>query len=318
MAKIFVSYSRKDRSYVEQIVDQLKLNGHEIVVDVDSISAGQNWQQTLAEGLKISDVFIAFISSNSVTSQNVLIEIGAARAYASESDRMLVIPIVIDEVQVPPAIQSLLYIGALEFNVAEVVGKIEEAIARFVGRKAAEEEKKVALSQRMEKNAAEYINEAMILLERLEKRNRYIGFVWYVAGFLSLIAGIFFGVISVIGANSTNDRAWADLLFLGLKGLVVVGLLGACSKYAFTLGRSYVSESLKSADRIHAISFGRFFLRVYGENASWPEVKEVFQHWNIDRGTNLNSPSVTDFDPKFLEAVVEVAKAVSIRGPEKS
>lgn len=318
MAKIFVSYSRRDSPYVQEIVSLLKLSGHKIVVDVDSISAGQNWQQTLAEGLKISDVFIVFISSNSVVSQNVLSEMGAAKAYASESNRMLFIPVVIDDVEIPTLIQSLFFIHALEFNIAEVVSKIEGAIASFFGRKAAEEEKKKALSQRMEINAAEYINEAMTLLEKLETRNRYIGVVWYIAGFLSLIAGIVFGVISIIGANSANDRAWPDLLFLGLKGVVVVGLLGACSKYAFTLGKSYVSESLKSADRIHAISFGRFFLRVYGENASWPEVKEVFQHWNIDRGTNFNSLAVADFDPKFIEALVEVTKALSTRGSEKS
>lgn len=313
MAKVFVSYSQKDRNYVVQVAAALKDRGHEITVDVDSLSPGQNWQKTLAEGLKASDVFVVFLSDNSLASHSVLSEIGAARAYSDESDRMLVIPVLIDDIRMPPVIQDLLVIQAPERNVAAVAQQIEAAIASFFGRRAAKEEEQVAFSRRIEANAAEYIEEAIALLETLESRNRYFGVAWYVAGFLALVLGIAFAVFGVAGLVAAGERGWLDFCIVALKSLVVVGLLGACSKYAFTLGKSYVSESLKSADRIHAISFGKFYLRVYGAKATWPEVKEVFQHWNIDRSSSFTSLATSEFDPKLLETLVEMAKALSNR-----
>src|SRR6185503_15952382 len=53
--------------------------------------------------------------------------------------------------------------------------------------------------------------------------------------------------------------------------------LGACAKYTFSLGRSFTIESLKCADRLHAISFGKFYLRVYGQSATWPRVEGSFR-----------------------------------------
>jgi uncharacterized membrane protein YecN with MAPEG domain len=318
MAKIFVSYSRRDSDVVLKLSNLLKENGHSIVIDVDSISAGQHLHKTLADGLRDADVFIVFISSTSIKSQFVLSEIGAATAYASESDRTLVIPVLIDDIEIPSIIQDLLYIPAYAKKINEVAEEIENAIANFYGRRAAREAIQVERSQRMEANAAEYIGEAITLLETLEKRNRNSGVAWYVGGFLALVLGIFFGVYSFNGIETSKSYDWPTLTFLTFKGIVIVGLLGACSKYAFSLGKSYVSESLKSADRIHAISFGKFFLRVYGDRATWPEVKEVFQHWNIDRTSSFTSLGTGDFDPKFLDALVEVAKTVASRGAEKS
>lgn len=318
MAKIFISYSRMDSDYVLKVVEILKETGHKIVIDVDLISAGQKFQRTLSDGLKEADVFIVFISSNSIKSQSVLSEIGAANAYASESDRILVVPVIIDDIEIPFIIRDLLYIPAFAITTDEVAKKIEGAIASFYGRRAAREAQQVERSQYIEVNASEYIGDAIKLLEILERRNRVFGVAWYVAGFVSLICGIFFGVFNFIDFGVAKIHAWPDLTFLALKGVVIVGLLGACSKYAFSLGKSYVSESLKSADRIHAISFGKFFLRVYGDRASWPEIKEVFQHWNIDRSSSFSSLGSGDFDPKFLEALVDVAKTVSNRNAEKS
>lgn len=311
MAKIFVSYTQKDRAFVVQVAAALKDQGHEITVDVDSLSPGQNWRKTLADGLKASEVFVVFLSESSLASQSVLGEIGAARAYSEESDRMLFIPVLIDEIQIPNVVQDLLVVTAFDRNPVSVTQKIEAAIASFFGRRAAKEEQDAAFSRRIEANAAEYIEEAIRLLGTLESRNRWFGIVWYVSGFIALILGIVFAILGTVGLVNVGERGWLDFAILALKSIVVVGLLGACSKYAFTLGKSYVSESLKSADRMHAISFGKFYLRVYGSKATWPEVREVFQHWNIDRSSSFNSLATSEFDPKLLDTLVELARAVA-------
>lgn len=317
MAKVFVSYNQKDRDFVFLIADALRAQGHEITVDVDSLSPGQNWRQTLSEGLKTSEVFIVFLSNHSLESQFVLSEIGAARAYSDESDRIVLIPVLIDPIPIPAVIQDLLVISSPNRDARDVSSRIEAAIASFFGRRAAKEEKEVAFSRKIEVNASEYIEEAIGLLKTLEERNRFFGVAWYIAGFVSLVLGIIFAAIGVSGAVAAGEKGWLDFAIIGIKSLVIVGLLGACSKYAFTLGKSYVSESLKSADRMHAISFGKFYLKVYGAKATWPELKEVFQHWNIDRNSSFTSLSSAEFDPKVLETLVELAKAMRGKNEEK-
>jgi hypothetical protein len=126
--------------------------------------------------------------------------------------------------------------------------------------------------------------------------------------------GILFSFYSLKTFNNSQSQDYAHYVLLGLKSLIVVGLLLAASKYAFTLGKTYMSDALKNADRIHAISFGRFYLRAYGEKATWPELKEVFQHWNIDRGSPLSSLDTSSFDPKILETISEVSKLLLSQG----
>jgi hypothetical protein len=94
-----------------------------------------------------------------------------------------------------------------------------------------------------------------------------------------------------------------------VTNVIVIGFLGACSRYAFSLGKSYISESLKSADRIHAIAFGKFYLRAFGEKATWSELKEVFQNWNIDRASTFSSLDVSQIDPQILSLIAQMSMA---------
>lgn len=87
---------------------------------------------------------------------------------------------------------------------------------------------------------------------------------------------------------------------------------------AFALGKSYISESLKCSDRIHAIAFGKFYLQAYGETATWADLKEVFQHWNIDRTSTFSSLDSAQIDPQILSLLADVVKSALGRNAGKS
>lgn len=72
-----------------------------------------------------------------------------------------------------------------------------------------------------------------------------------------------------------------------------------------------MSEALKSSDRIHAIQFGKFFLRAYGSKANSTEIREVFQHWNIDRTSTFSSLDAAQIDPQIVSMVVQIVSAIS-------
>jgi hypothetical protein len=69
-----------------------------------------------------------------------------------------------------------------------------------------------------------------------------------------------------------------------------------------------MGEALKNNDRGHAISFGQFYLKAYGDRATWEEIREVFQHWNIAKDSPFGSLDAREFDPKLLESLIDLAK----------
>jgi hypothetical protein len=296
-------------AFARQLGERLNSLGNEITVDVESLSVGQDWRTRLSDGLRNAEVFIVLISQSSIRSPSVLQEIGAARAYATESDRMLVIPILIDDISIPSVVQDILVLMAPERNLDEITAKIAASISSFIGRRAANDEKAAEVAKRIETNAASYIEEAVQFQRKAEARNRIGGVVWHIAGFLSLLGGIGFAALALTNPNSNKPTEWADLGIATLKSVIVIGLLAACAKYAFSLGKSYISESLKCSDRIHAIAFGKFYLQAYGEKATWVELKEVFQHWNIDRTSIFSSLDPAQIDPQILSLLGDVMKS---------
>ena len=317
MSKLFLSYSRRDRDLVRSVSRELKTLGHEITVDVDSVLPGQDLRKALGDGLRTSEVYVVFLSENALASPSVLSEIGAARAYSEESGRMILIPVALDGAPIPSSLQDLFVMPAMGTDPTGIAQKIDEAVAHYVGSRAAKDEEQAAFSRIVEENSAVYIEEAIASQSRNEARNRTIAMLWYLGGFFSLVAGIAFVALGVTEISALASRSWVDFSIVALKSFVVVGLLGACSKYAFTLGKSYMSESLKSADRIHAIGFGKFYLKVYGAKASWPEVREAFQHWNIDRNSVFTTLGTNEFDPKLLESLIELLKITSTKAERK-
>lgn len=308
MARIYISYQRDDQPFVIELAQRLKNAGHTLTYDVDELSAGVDWRTALDTGLKTSEVFIVVVSKSTQRSQYVLAEVGAARAYALESGRMLLVPLIIDDTPPPLSIQDIHAIIQPNKDLDVIVPKIEGSISTFMGRRAAMEAAASEATEKIQSNAASYIKVALDSIERLERRDRMISYVWYAVGFIALILGISFALygLSVVGQQAALSTE--SLLLVALKALVVIGLLGACAKYAFSLGKSYSGEALKASDRIHAIRFGEFYLRAFGDKTKWDELKEVFQHWNIDRASSFSTLDSSQFDPKILESLVELTK----------
>ncbi|HKO00141.1 MAG TPA: toll/interleukin-1 receptor domain-containing protein [Thermoanaerobaculia bacterium] len=318
MARVYLSYNTQDVDLARSIATSLQERGHEVTIDIASLAPGANWRTVLNDALKSSDAFVAILTENALRSQFVASEVGAARAFADADGEMIVIPIVADKMAIPPFISDLFAIQSPERDMVRIADEIDRALASFAASKAVREKKREVL----ETNTGRYVDEAIVSLRMSEHRDRRLAHVWYAAGVVALIAGIGFGFWSLRDVATSKPPATLDvewLLFARalLKAVVIIGLLIAVTKYCFILGKSYMSESLKSADRVHAISYGKFYLQVFGATADHQELKEVFQHWNIDRPSAFATTAVEQFDPKYSEAVVEVVRAFAKAGEKK-
>ena len=65
---IFISYSRKDKKFVRQLIKHLKLAKLKIWIDWN-ILPGENWRQEIHRGIEAANNFIFIISSHSIYSK---------------------------------------------------------------------------------------------------------------------------------------------------------------------------------------------------------------------------------------------------------
>lgn len=81
---VFISYSHKDSNTVLPAIEAMQQQGYRIWFD-RGIEAGTEWSNNIAAHLRDCAVFVAFISKNSVKSENCLDEIAFAKSNGKPS-----------------------------------------------------------------------------------------------------------------------------------------------------------------------------------------------------------------------------------------
>jgi formylglycine-generating enzyme required for sulfatase activity len=71
MARIFLSYSRRDEPFARRLAGALSNMGADIWIDVEDIPAGMKWSSAIQQGLDEGDLLIVIISPDSMASRNV-------------------------------------------------------------------------------------------------------------------------------------------------------------------------------------------------------------------------------------------------------
>lgn len=162
--------------------------------------------------------------------------------------------------------------------------------------------------RKLEQKSSDYVAEALEALNKKELSFHKISKVWSGIGAASLVLGfVFFTVVTfATDIRGLNDITWPLLIFSLIKGLIAVALLLGIAKYSYMFSSSYMQESLKNADRSHAINFGKFYLESYGATANWSEVKEAFEHWNITGSNAFSKREKMSVDADTLEKAVGV------------
>ncbi|BAU13682.1 RHS Repeat family protein [Leptolyngbya sp. NIES-3755] len=108
MRDVFISYSRKDKPFVERLHQALEAQNRDTWVDWDDIPLTAEWWQEIQRGIEAANTFVFVISPDSLASQVCGREID----HATQHNKRL-IPIVyraIDGLAVHPALQPMQWI----------------------------------------------------------------------------------------------------------------------------------------------------------------------------------------------------------------
>jgi WD40 repeat protein len=95
MAKLFVSYSRKDAVTERRITEAIEAAGQDVWIDWEDIPPASDWLEQIFRGIERSDAFIFLVSPDSNASEVCKVEV----AHAAKNNKRI-IPVVLREV--PP------------------------------------------------------------------------------------------------------------------------------------------------------------------------------------------------------------------------
>ena len=106
--RVFISYSRKDEDFAQELLAGLELVGFEPYLDKHDIAAGEDWEARLGRLIESADTVVFVISPDAVASERCAWEV---ERTVDLKKRLL--PIVwrrVEEAQVPPRLKQLNYI----------------------------------------------------------------------------------------------------------------------------------------------------------------------------------------------------------------
>ncbi len=126
MAKIFVSFSQRDKRIASLVVEGLRKRGHTVLWDEDLLYPGIDWRIVLSQALREAPVLVSILTRNSVSSSYPMSELGAARILGK-----LVIPILFDDIDYPGVVKDLHCLSATEDDLESALDKIQKGMSQF-------------------------------------------------------------------------------------------------------------------------------------------------------------------------------------------
>src|SRR5436190_1089715 len=103
-SKVFISYSHADSAFADRLAEDLRYSHVAASYDRWILRPGDSYFEKLASSVSDCDAVVVVLSPNSVTSQWVSAELGLAMATRFGGKRVAVLPALIADCQLPPAL----------------------------------------------------------------------------------------------------------------------------------------------------------------------------------------------------------------------
>jgi hypothetical protein len=130
MSSIFLSHSHADKTFARQLAFDLRRNGHTVWFDEAEIEVGDSLIERIRDGIDRVEYVLAVISKKSVASAWVQRELDLASNREIEEGRVVVLPAILDDVELPGFLKGKCYV---DFRVAEDYDESLKFLLRRVG-----------------------------------------------------------------------------------------------------------------------------------------------------------------------------------------
>lgn len=106
---IFLSHSSKDKFFVRTLADHLRKYGIKVWIDEAEINIGDSLTEKIGQAIENTDYVGVVLSHNSINSEWVQKELQIALQKEIKGKSVVVLPILIETVEIPPFLKDKLY-----------------------------------------------------------------------------------------------------------------------------------------------------------------------------------------------------------------
>ena len=111
--QVFISHAHQDRSFAQQLADDLRTRGWQVWSALDSIRPGEKWVEAISRGLAESGIFVLVMTPHAVNSRWVQSETNVAIGLEHQ-DEMRLLPLEVESATPPPMWQAYQWISFRE------------------------------------------------------------------------------------------------------------------------------------------------------------------------------------------------------------
>ena len=109
MSSVFISYSHKDKPFAKRLAADLRDAGHTVWIDETEIFVGDSLIEKIRDAIDNVDFIAAIVSLTSIDSQWVKKELDLASNREIDEKRVVVLPILLDDVELPGFLKGKYY-----------------------------------------------------------------------------------------------------------------------------------------------------------------------------------------------------------------
>jgi molecular chaperone DnaK len=128
MPRVFLSYSSKDKTFVEQLARELDRRNIGVWLDKWEIRVGDSLIWKINEGLRSHDFLVIVLSPDAVTSSWVQRELSSALMSELNKKKVIVLPILLRDCEIPPLLSDKKY-ADFRTSFAEGLAELSHAFA---------------------------------------------------------------------------------------------------------------------------------------------------------------------------------------------
>lgn len=311
MKKIFLSYAQKDHEIAIKFQEMFKKSDFEVISPFNYVTPGDSISTEISDAMLSSDIIIFLMTENSVNISSINYDFALATSYSKQGIiSPIVISVLLGELKSPNINSNYILLHYPKYTPNNIDNILENTLIRvgeLLGKKEAELIKNNEIIDKLSSSSDKYIRDSLERLKKNEFHFKSMAYTFYGIGFLLLIGGL---MISYSKLN-ISEFVLNQFIFSFLYTTLFYGFLGIIIKFSFALGKSFMVESLRNSDRIHAIKFGEFYLKAFDNKLNWKEIKEAFQHWNIDLGSEFVKQNIKDYDPDLFSKMTTLFSSIN-------
>ena len=109
-------------------------------------------------------------------------------------------------------------------------------------------------------------------------------------------------------ASRDSTAMWISCSITSVSGRRPVNRKRPRSAFAPSSSKWCWRGNIRCADRAHAIGLGKLYLQLYKSKFEWRELKDIFQNWNIDKGSAFIKQDAKDIVGIGVDGIISALR----------